>query len=377
MPRADSLTIAIDARAAAEVPAGRGRVVRELLAALGRRDDEHRYVLLCRKAADLPGLDERFEWRTSSLPDPLWHAQAARRAGAADVLLSTNSYLTAWFARVPTAIVVYDLVAFIPGTQPQRRAAAIERSTLRPALRRASAAICISKTTERDLLERFPAAAGRTSVVLLAADDRFSAEHAPEALRAVRERHGLSESFVLSVGTLEPRKNLKRLVRAHESLRDETRRAHPLVLVGPKGWQIDELLDRLASPDRDVRVLGHVSDDDLAALYALCTVFCYPSLYEGFGLPVLEAMSSGAPTITSRVSSLPEVGGDAVRYVDPLSVDSIRAALEDLLSDPRQRRDLAERGRGRAAGFSWDRSAESCLQVLASIARGGAASTRS
>jgi glycosyltransferase involved in cell wall biosynthesis len=377
MPRAAPPTIAVDARAAAEVPAGAGRVVRELLAALARRDDANRYELLCHRPGDVPGLDERFRWVTSGVRDPFWHLQAARRAGRADVLLSTNSYLTAWFATVPTAIVVYDLVAFIPEARPQRRAALIERATLRPALRRCAAALCISAATERDLLQRFPATAGRTSVMLLAADARFGRERAPAELRAVRERHELPEAFVLSVGTLEPRKNLERLVAAHEALPDALREAHPLVLVGPKGWEIGALLERLSARSPEVRVLGHVSDDDLAALYSLCTAFCYPSLYEGFGLPVLEAMSSGAPTITSNVSSLPEVGGEAVRYVEPRSVESIREALAEILSDEARARELAKRGRARAAGFSWDRTAEDCLQVLGSIARGGAASTRS
>jgi alpha-1,3-rhamnosyl/mannosyltransferase len=376
MPRAASLTIAVDARAAAEVPAGRGRVVRELVAALARRDDGHRYALLCRRPADLPRLDERFRWETSSLPDPLWHLQATRQANRADVLLSTNSYLSAVLARVPVAVVVHDLISFIPEARPQRRAAMIERTTLRPAVRRAAALICNSGATERDLLERFPTARGRTSVMLLAADERFGRPIEPSALEAVRVRHGLPEAFVLSVGTLEPRKNLPRLVAAHGGLPDAVRAAHPLVLAGPKGWEADELLDGLRARD-DVRVLGRVDDEDLAALYALCTVFCYPSLYEGFGLPVLEALRSGAPTITSDVSSLPEVGGDAARYVDPRSVDDIRNALADLLGDETMRRELSERGRRRGGGFSWDRAAEACVQVLEAIARGGSASTRS
>ncbi len=377
MPSARPLTIAIDARAAAEVPAGRGRVVRELLAALARRDDPHRYRLLCRRPYEELGLDDRFAWETSERSDLRWHLQAARRAGGADVFLSTNSYLTAWFARVPTAIVVYDLVAFIPGTQPQRRAALIERATLRPALRRCAAAICISRATERDLVERFPSVAGRTSIMLLAADPRFAQRHDDAEREAVRRRHDLPAGFVLSVGTLEPRKNLERLVAAHHGLPPEVRAAHPLVLVGPKGWEIDDLLARLSSDAADVRVLGHVSDEDLSVLYDLCTVFAYPSLYEGFGLPILEAMSGGAPTITSDVSSLPEVGGDAVSYVDPRSVDSIRDALAELLGDAALREELGSRGRERAAGFSWDDAAAQCLQVLESIARGGADSTRS
>jgi glycosyltransferase involved in cell wall biosynthesis len=139
------------------------------------------------------------------------------------------------------------------------------------------------------------------------------------------------------------------------------------VLVGPRGWELDELVRRLEAED-DVRLLGYVGDEDLAALYELCTVFAYPSLYEGFGLPVLEAMQSGAPTLTSGTSSLPEVGGDAVRYVDPGSVEDIRAGLRELLEDRQQRAELGRRGRERAAGFSWDRAAGEVLAVLERLA---------
>jgi alpha-1,3-rhamnosyl/mannosyltransferase len=360
------LTIGIDARAAAEEPAGGGRVVRELVAALGRRDDPHRYVLCCREPADVEDLDDRFAWRRVGLPDPAWHLGAARAVNrACDVYLSTNSYLTPWFLRVPSALVVYDLIAFIPEARAQPRAGRIERATLGRALRRAAAAICISEATRRDLVARFPAAAPIAQVVELAADPRFGRQHAPEELAAVRERHRLPESFVLSVGTLEPRKNLERLIAAYSGLPADLRATHPLVLVGPKGWEMDDLRARLHA---DVRLLGYVEDDDLAALYSLCTVFAYPSLYEGFGLPVLEALQSSAPVVTSRVSSLPEVAGDAAHYVDPRSEEEIAAALRELLESPAARDDLARRGRARAAHFSWDRTAAQTLAILERLA---------
>jgi glycosyltransferase involved in cell wall biosynthesis len=141
-----------------------------------------------------------------------------------------------------------------------------------------------------------------------------------------------------------------------------------LVLVGPTGWEFEEILER-ATGRENVRVLGHVSDDDLVGLYNACAVFCYPSLYEGFGLPLLEAMSAGAACITSSVSSLPEVGGDAVAYVDPTSVEEIRSTLERLLGDPEERRRLGERARLRAAEFSWDRTAAGTLEALVAASR--------
>src|SRR4051812_44625083 len=204
---AEKLRIGIDARAAAEVPAGRGRYVRELLRALPR---DHDYVLYARRPWDgAPDL----EWRAIDAPDPLWHVRTARAASReCDVLLSTNSYLTAWFTRVPTVCLVFDLIAWRPEMQPQRRAALIERATIRPALRRAARLVCISEATEHDLLERFPVAKGKTAAISLAAPADLFDEPEPSALAEVRERLGLPDRFVLATGTLEPRKNLPRLI---------------------------------------------------------------------------------------------------------------------------------------------------------------------
>ncbi len=349
----------IDARAAAEEPAGRGRVVREVLRALAARDDDHVYDLYAREPWDAP-LDERFRWRSIRSRDPVWHLRAAREANAsADAFLSTNSYLTAWFLRVPSVVVVYDLVPFQPGIAARRSAHLIERATIGPGLRRAAELVCISEATRRDLVARFPSTEPKARVVPLAADERFSRRVEGSVLAAVRRRHGLDSEFVLCAGTLEPRKNLLRVLEAHGGL---ARRVE-LALVGPRGWEFEPILEEAGRRD-DVHVLGQISDDDLAALYQACTVFCYPSLYEGFGLPLLEAMAAGAACVTSSVSSLPEVGGDAVRYVDPADVGQIREALDELLASERERAELGERARRRAAEFSWDRTAAGMLDAL-------------
>jgi glycosyltransferase involved in cell wall biosynthesis len=360
---------AIDARAAAEEPAGRGRVVRELLRALAARDDDHGYELFARERWAEP-LDERFRWRLVAAPDPLWHLRAARAANAgAEAFLSTNSYLTAWFLRVPTVVVVYDLVPFQPEVAARRSSGLIERATIGRGVRRAERLVCISEATRSDLVERHPEAATKAVVVPLAADERFARPHDDEELAETRRRYGLEQPFVLSAGTLEPRKNLARLIQAFAELSDTARGEAVLALVGPRGWDDDEIL-RLARGQGDrVRLLGHVPDDDLAALYASCTAFAYPSLYEGFGLPVLEALAAGAAVLTSDVSSLPEVGGDAVLYVDPRSVEAIRSGLEQLLTPTGAREGLRARARGQAGRFSWERTAAGFLAQLEAVTR--------
>jgi glycosyltransferase involved in cell wall biosynthesis len=360
------MIVGVDARAAAEVPAGRGRVVRELLAALDAAETNHRFVLYCREPWNELRLSHRFRWTPIRLPDPSWHLATALRANrSCDVFLSTNSYLTAWMLTVPSVVLVHDLVAFLPQARAQERAARIERATIRPAVWRAAGLVCVSRSTEHDLLEHFPRALGKTSVVALAAGAHFHRRRDDSELEAVARRYGVTAgNYLLATGSLEPRKNLARLIHAHGTLPAELRRANPLLIVGPRGWKEEEILTAAEEQKDGVRLTGFVPDDHLAALYAACGVFCYPSLYEGFGLPVLEAMAAGAPVVTSRASSLPEVGGDAVVYVDPEDERSIAGALARLLRLREERAALGTRARLRAAQFSWDRTARGMLDAL-------------
>jgi glycosyltransferase involved in cell wall biosynthesis len=346
----------IDARAATEEPAGGGRYVRELLTALAGLGGDERYELWSREPWDGGPREQRFVWRRVGAPDPLWHALVALRASrSCDAYLSTNSYLTAWGLRVPCAIVVFDLISFVEPQWAQPRAARIEKATIGRAVRRADRIVCISEATRGDLLTVHPEAAERARVVPLAAGAAFGAD----GPRAERER-----PYVLTVGTLEPRKNLELLIDAWASLPESARGDHELLIVGPRGWQEEAILRRAGGRSGDVRVLGLTPDPELAALYRGCTLFAYPSLYEGFGLPVIEAMACGAPVVTSNASSLPEVAGDAARLVDPHSLDELAAAIAELLGDEGARRELARLGPAQAASYSWERTARETRELL-------------
>jgi glycosyltransferase involved in cell wall biosynthesis len=361
--RLETLRIGIDARAAVEVRAGRGRFVREILLALSARGEDVRFLCYARQRWQ-EQLDSRFEWRLINARDPWWHVRTAHAANAeCDVFLSTNSYLTAWMLRIPTVPVIYDMVAFDRAYHPNRRSALIERLTLRPAVRRSRAFIAISHATAEDFERRFPAASGRVTVAPLAVAPRLAGEVPPEQLASLP-----APGFVLAVGTLEPRKNLPRLVAAYKRLDEQLQSEHPIVVVGDVGWEAESTIAELRSLGERCKLLGHVSDVALAELYRRCAVFCYPSLYEGFGLPVLEAMAAGSAVITSNVSSLPEVGGDAVEYADPLDVTSIADALERVLSSPQRQAELGDAGRARAAQFDWKDTAETVFRVLQSAA---------
>ena len=359
LPALRPVRIGIDARAAVEVAGGRGRFVRELLLALARRDDDARFVCYARKRWSEP-LGERFAWRLIDAPDPLWHARTALAANReCDTFLSTNSYLTAWFTRIPTVLVIYDMVAFDRAHRPNLRSAVIERLTLGPATRRAKAFVAISRSAAEDLQQRFPRTSDRVSVALLGV---------PRALASERDGVAAGElpapGFVLAVGTIEPRKNLPRLVSAYRALEPDVQQRHPLVVAGEVGWEAGETLASLAALGERAKLLGRVSDAELAELYRRCAVFCFPSLYEGFGLPVLEAMAAGAAVLTSRVSALPEVGGEAVAYADPTDTSSIARELGSLLGSEQRRAELGTAARERALQFDWDRTAAVVLGVL-------------
>jgi len=260
-------------------------------------------------------------------------------------------------------VTVHDLAFLVhPGSFP-RRWALTYRAGLARAVRSADALIAVSRHTAEDLLRRTRVRPAKVYVAPLAPS--LPEGHADVA--EVLARHRVSQPYVLSVGTLEPRKNLVRLVRAYRRVAARGA-AHSLVLVGPVGWRPGELLEETTKDGPGHVVLtGQVTEDDLDAFYRGASAFVYPSLYEGFGLPVLDAMARGVPAIVSTSSSLPEVAGEAALPIDPRSVGSIAEALELVTTDSALAARLAEAGRKRALRFSWERTAGLTLEVYKTI----------
>jgi glycosyltransferase involved in cell wall biosynthesis len=232
------------------------------------------------------------------------------------------------------------------------------RTGLRRAVRRADAIIAVSRNTARDLARYTAVEPGRIHVVPLAP----SLPRSEDDPGPVLDRLRIPRPYLLFVGTLEPRKNLVRLVRAYR--RAAVRVPHALVLAGPVGWRSTRLHRELAVPGPGrIALTGRVSRDELDALYRGADAFCYPSLYEGFGLPVVDAMARGIPTVVANAASLPEVTGDAAIRVEPRSVRQLAAAIQRLLEDRSEAARLAEAGRERAALFSWSQTARKTLAV--------------
>ncbi len=283
---------------------------------------------------------------------------------SADVVHATNP------AAIPPAAPGQKLVVTVHDLAFKHYPEMFERSWrylyelgLRAAVRRADAIVTPSRNTAEDVLSRTKVDPAKLHVVPLAA----SLEIEPADPELTLARLKVPEPFVLFVGTLEPRKNLVRLIRAYRRVA-ATGLPHALVLAGALGWHHDALMREIAlEGPGDIALTGLLPSEDLDALYRSADVFVYPSLYEGFGLPVIEAMARGIPTVASSASSLPEVGGDAVLWVNPRSVREIAHAIETVLTDL----DLAERlsiqGRRRAERFSWDETARMTLQVYEQV----------
>lgn len=297
------------------------------------------------------------------------HFDKGARRGSFDLYHEPN-YLALRFDG-PTVITVHDLSWLsYPQTHPPERVRAMNR-LFEPGLRGAARVITDSLFVKSEIVRVFGIDASLIDAIALGADPRF-APMGPDRTRGVLEQHGLLHGeYFLGVGTLEPRKNVQGTIDAHAALPPAVRARHPLVLAGMRGWRTSSLERRLEPLVRSgqVRVLGYLERDDLAAVTAGALAAVYPSLYEGFGLPPLEAMACGVPAITSNASSLPEVVGDGGIMVDPLDIQALATAMESIALEPQLRATLSQKASGRALRFSWDRCAAETAAVYRLAAR--------
>jgi len=298
-------------------------------------------------------------WLQTSLPQRI-------AVWGADVLVSALTIAPAR-GQIPFVSVVHDLT---PLTHPEWHA----RRTLigfvplwERTLERAARFLCVSDTTARDLVSRYPEAASRTRVAHNGVDlVFFSRKDDPAARQRTRQRYAAGQPFLLYLGTLEPRKNVEALVVACERLWGRRRARPDLVLAGGAGWKTAGLHRRIArSPFRDkIHVAGYATREAARELYRAAEVFVYPSLAEGFGLPVLEAMAVGLPVVASTADALREVGGDAAIYAPPRDVEALSRQIERALEDEPVRTRLAEAGPARAARFTWAAAVEATAKVI-------------
>jgi glycosyltransferase involved in cell wall biosynthesis len=366
--------IAIDARKLRDY--GIGTYVRNLLRQLARQDTVNDYVVLCREA-DCDGVEElgpRFRAVIETAANYSIAEQFALpmdlRREAVD-LFHAPHYVLPPLTPCTSVVTIHDCIHLrFPQYLPNRIGYAYARAQMWSATHRAARVITVSEASKRDILRYFRVPESRIDVIYNAIDDRFWQQPATEEIERVRERYRLDAPFVLYAGNIKPHKNLERLIEAFHLLRQNpAMHGVQLLIIGDEISKYATLRRAVHRHKlhKHVRFFGFVSDQTLAALYRLADAFVFPSLYEGFGLPPLEAMASGCPVIVSNVSSLPEVVGDAALMIDPYEPSAIADAMERVLTDAALRADLRRRGLARAREFSWERSIARVREIYAEV----------
>jgi glycosyltransferase involved in cell wall biosynthesis len=398
------MRVCIDISAAVHRRAGLGRYAQELTRALldrelGEQPPAVSYSAFYhqRGQAHLDPPFERLPCITTSLSVKPWRlATMLAYLGGVGMerffpgvdLFHATEHLLPRFRRLPAIFTLHDLIfRFDPGSHKLLNR--IYLSLMAPRfLRAARAVIAVSECTRRDAIRLYGLPEEKIHVIYEGVDARFEPVRQPGLLQAVRQKYALPQRFILHVGTIEPRKNLPRLFEAFSKLEArsstlalsqgdsagelEAHDSQPvthLVLAGKTGWLSDETFQcAKALGDRAI-FTGYVADEDLPALYTLADLLVMPSLYEGFGLPVLEAMRCGTPVACSNTSSLPEVAGEAALLFDPRNVRSMAEAIGRGVSDTSLRAELSARGLVQAAKFNWERAAQQTRQVYLEAAR--------
>jgi len=339
---------------------GLARYATELLAALRRATPGGERLALLELGPSHGGA-VRVAWTQGPLP---WRLRRAHPD-----IVHLTSYPAPIVGHLPSVLTLHDLSLLRePATHPRRRVV-VMTPLLRLAARRAHRVIVPSRATADDATRLLGLDPERLHVIPEAPSARFRRVSEPEALADLARRYDLRPGFLLALGTLEPRKNLPSLVAAWTSLRSAGWDGQ-LVLAGADGWRTSSLDARLTDTlaARDVRRLGRVEDPDLPALLSLAGAFAYPSLLEGFGLPVVEALACGVPTVTADRGATAEVAGDAAILVDPTDVPALAAAIERAITPGPERDRLVAAGPVRAAMFDWDRAARETANVYRLVA---------
>lgn len=378
-----SARVGFDATAAVTQGGGIGRYTRELLHALIKEGDQYAYRIFAGRATEPLPIDDAIPTAAHvsfrQLPlSPRWLYRIWYRlrlpapvqlfTGPVDLFHSPDFVLPPVLGRIPTILTVHDLsFAFYPETFTPALVRYLER-VVPWSVRRATHVLADSESTRRDLIRLYDTPEDKITVLYSGVHERFNMAIDSAAKKAVREKYNIGdEPFVFTVSTLQPRKNHQLLVRSFRAVAEQT--DYNLIIAGGHGWLYEKLLEEV---DRQklrgrVRFIGFVDDDDLPPLYNTASLFVFPSLYEGFGLPLLEAMACGTPVISSNTSSLPEVAGDAAVQISPHDEAAWTDAMLHVIDDTVLRERLVSAGRHRAERFRWSRAARQLLKVYGRV----------
>lgn len=293
-----------------------------------------------------------------------------------DMLFGKRIYFFPNYTSWPTLFsksvsIVYDLsFEYFPQYVEPRNQKFLS-DQVKKTIKRSAKIVTISQNSQKEIVEYYDKSVKDIPIVYPGIDQSEFFRRPDEEIDKIKKQYGIRGKYILFVGNIEPRKNLKNLLLAYEQLNDKTRKQYSLLLVGARGWLDDEIFATVKRLREDGNVIQqpskHVSDGDRAAIFSGASLFVYPSQYEGFGIPPVEAMACGVPTITSDNSSLPEAVGDAAQMVSANSVDELAKAITKVLGDDKLQKDMVARGFVQADKFSWDREAEKLLNTFLEV----------
>ena len=360
------MKIGIDIRTAGGEKAGKGYYTFNLVQALLKLDTQNEYHLYTKDK--FPGFEHFKNAKVHHITGRsiFWHRNVAKHARHQnlDYFFAPSSYIvpTLLPESIKSIFTVHDLVAFLHPSKHNKKAIFLERLYLKKAVKKSHKILAVSTNTKKDLAKKFPQAKEKTTVIYNAASPIFKPKDTA-TLSDFITRTKLPKHFFLSVGTIIPRKNYTRLIKAFRlHLRENP--GHHLIIVGKPGWNHREVENAIKENHLQghVHLLGYLTEESLANLYNLALAFVFPSLYEGFGIPLLEAMQSNCPVLSSDTSSMPEVVGDSALLFDPHSIHAISDAMQKIATDSTLRDKLIEKGQAQAQNFSWEESAKKLLE---------------
>ena len=368
------MKIALDIRGIHGGHGGKGVWTSNVLKSILNNDRENEYYLYTNKSNDVP---------YKHLPNvkvicikcrgPLWHLRFyfSMLENKVNVFLATESYIVPYLhnpKKLKVGLVVHDLVAFKSPAKHQKRATWIEKITLKKAVNKSKWIFTVSAYTKKDLVERFPKAhvANKTTIVYAGIREVFVKKFDANRIIEIQRRYNLDPDYVMMAGTLEPRKNILGAIEAYNLISPQNKKRYRFVVAGKKGWYYNKIFQKVKELNlvNRVKFLEFIPDEDLVGLMQGAALFLFPSFYEGFGLPILEALQSGVPVLASRVSSIPELGVDAIHYADPYDPVDMADGMTQLLDNKDYCRQLRDKGYEQIKNFSWGKTAKYIIDTI-------------
>lgn len=362
------MKIAIDIRTAGGEKAGKGWYTFHIVQNLLKLDHENQYILYTRDK--IAGFDHFKNAQVKLIKGNgfFWHRRVSKdvKKEKADIFFAPSSYIIPALLpkEIKTIVVVHDLVAFLFPDTHSKKAVFIEKIFIKMALKKANHIFTVSNNTKKDIFEKFKLDKNKITTAYCSASDNFKPIEKGKLGNFIKETN-LPAKFFLAVGTIIPRKNYLNLIKAFAEVNKRYPDYH-LIIGGKNGWDFEEIYEEIGKNylNKKVHILGYLSTNSLINLYNLAKAFIFPSFYEGFGIPPLEAMKCGCPVIASFTSSIPEVVGQSALLINPESIEEIANAMIKIIKDDELCSNLRSHGFNQSKKFSWEESAKKILEVI-------------